>query len=295
VEKAMVAVRLNGYFPPDFVADERVMLRTGDPPLPATPAVEIVDARPLQAEAASEAAFFDTHGFVLLAHETAVIDWDPDPEAPDQSHVARVYGPEIETLVRTRLLPGANLQIRQGPAPLRRGRGTPNPFYAEGIHQDYGLGPDDYQESVEAFVSEEAALGWRAYYDSDAVAGLTSIDFWRTTGMDGPLKHMPLALCDPSSVDPADIVPSSFEGVTPTGKPNNQMSLRYNRAHRWYHYPDMVPGEVLAFRIFDCAKANPDPTLRTCFHTAFRLPGAPADAQERQSCEHRIAVFHLRG
>ena len=35
-------------------------------------------------------------------------------------------------------------------------------------------------------------------------------------------------------------------------------------------------------------------TLRTCSHSAFEEPEAPADAAVRQSCEYRVGVFFLK-
>ena len=168
---------------------------------------EIGDARPLQAEARSEAEFFGDHGFALLQHETAVRDWDADPPT--------VYYPEIDRLVRERLYPDKRVDVHQWSPPLRRGRETGTPQYANGVHSDYGLTPDDFQVSVEAFANAQAAAGWRRAYDRDEVEAFIIVDFWRTTNMSGPLLHMPIALCDPTTVDISDLVPTSLTGVAP--------------------------------------------------------------------------------
>ena len=51
--------------------------------------------------------------------------------------------------------------------------------------------------NVGAFAGPEAGRWWRQRFERDDVAGFMAIDFWRTTNMAGPLRHMPLALCDP--------------------------------------------------------------------------------------------------
>lgn len=283
----MIAAQLNGFFPSDFVTEGRFSAKVGAPPPPGAsmfPATAIRDARALQAGAASEASFFDAHGFVLLPHETGVRDWETD--------VASIYLPEIDTIIRERLLPGRRIEIQPGGAPLRRGRGTAIPFYANGVHQDYALTPDDYAKSVGAFAGPMAESWWLGRYEQDDVAGFMAIDFWRPTNMTEPLRHMPLALCDPTSVAAADLVPTTLTGIAPEGRETYHLSLRFNPGQRWYHYPLMTGDELLAFKLFECRKG--DSAFASCFHSAFVDPDTPADAEHRQSCEHRVGVLVLK-
>jgi hypothetical protein len=283
----MTAAQLNGLFPPDFVTQGRFSAAVGTPPpgVRSFPPIEIRDARALQAGAESEAAFFDAHGFVLLPHATRVRDWDKD--------VASLYLPEIQEIIRERLLPGRRIEVQQGPFLLRRGRGTATPFYANGVHQDHGLTPDDYAENVGAFAGAEAANWWRTRFDRDVVAGFMAIDFWRVTNMAEPLRHMPLALCDPTSVAPDDVIPTTLTGIAPEGRESHHLSLRFNAGQLWYHYPRMTGDELLAFKIFQCAKQGESP-FASCFHSAFADPETPPDAEHRQSCEHRVGVLLLK-
>ena len=283
----MVAAALNGFYPPDFVARERTPFPVGEaPPGVVMPArmIEIGDARVLQAGSLSEAEFFDAHGFVLLPHATQVRDWDTD--------VAAVYLPEIDAVIRDRLLPGRRVEIEQYPSLLRRGRDTATPFYAEGVHSDGGIGVDDYAHNIAAFSTEQFGSWWRTRYDREEVAGVIWIDFWRPTNMAGPLEHMPLALCDTASLDAADLVPTANTGIAPEGRASHHLGLRFNAGQRWYSYPGMTGDELLAFKLSEFWK-EPG-RQRNCFHTAFRDPAAPADAEERQSCEHRVGVVVLR-
>ena len=288
----MVQVSLNGFFPADFVADGRVMIdvRVPPPPVPPSPAIEIHDARQLQARASSPAAFFAEHGFVLLPHASRVSDWNHDTNA---AGIERNYFAEVEGMIREHLLPGRRLAIRQSALPLRRGHGTSTPMYGTGIHSDYGLEADDYQQAVEAFSSPMVGKMWRNQYDRAETDGFMVIDFWRTTHMDGPLKHMPLALCSRSSVDPADMVLTAVGGVSDNGNFSHTLGIRFNPAQKWYYYPDMTGDEVLAFKLFQAFKAGDEPVPQLCFHSAFKDPATPADAQPRQSCEHRVGVFCL--
>lgn len=288
----MIETQLRGQFPPDFVAHERIdlsaLMRNGTVRPPANPPTRIYDARPLQAEAASEQAFLEEHGFVLLDAPTAVADWG------DEAAIAATYFPEIEKLIRTRLYPNRRLFIMQPPRVVRRGAGTGSPQYGAGVHQDHGTTVDDYAHNLLAFTSHEIAAQWRARFERDDVEGFVVLDFWRTTGMAGPLEHMPLALCDPTSIDPRDLVPTALEGIAPTGMPTRHIGLRYNAGQRWYYYPGMTPDELLVFKLFQLMRDEDPQPYRACFHSAVEDPATPPDAQPRQSCEHRVSVLLLK-
>ena len=303
-ESSSLEVTLNALFAPDFVPDGPVAasvegLQAILPPPESVGRARIHDARELQARAAhdphySDAAFFEEHGFVLLDHESEVSSWDLDAGRPEaEQDPVRVYHPEAEALVRERLLPGRKLEVYQGP-PVRRGPGTANPTYAAGVHQDNGLTPDDFEEGLRAFTNPEISGWWRERFDRDDVLGFQLIDFWRPVQLEGPLRHMPLAVCEPRSVRIEDCVPLRLQGLTPTGLPTNQLGLRAHPDQRWWYYPGMTRSEVLAFKNYQYTKGRSGGRVEACFHTAFWEPGCPVDEPPRQSCEHRVSVFVLR-
>lgn len=281
----MTMARLNGLLSP--ASAERIFYpgdRAPGPGFdPSTRPLEIKDARALQASARSEAAFFEDHGFVLIGDRMAVREWDPSAGAP-----ARLY-PEIETIVRETLFPGRRVEVDQRLKPLCRG-GSDDAVYADWVHQDFGLTADDFERNLAGIATPEAALRWRSRYRCDDVAGCVAISFWRTIGMHGPLRHMPLALCDPGSVEMADVI-----AATPAPEGGSyHIGLRFNAGQRWYHYPGMRSDELLAFKLFECRKDDPAPErLRSVFHSAFDDPAMPAGAERRQSCEHRAVVIVL--
>ena len=283
----MTETELFGFIPADVTAPfPTIDLRNPPPPRQTNfPAVRIADGRAMQANGASEAELFAENGFVLLHHVTAVTDWDNVPPA---------FCTEIEELIRTRLLPGRRVDVQQAPSPMRRGRGTPNPQYAQGVHSDGPLTPALYAENVAAFAGEQAKKWWLEQYQRDDVVGFMSIDFWRTTNMKEPLQHMPLAVCAPNSLQRDDIVPMEFIGIAPDGNKSHHLALRFHPQQRWYYYPGMTSDEVLAFKLCEFSKDDPDARPQNCFHSAFCDPAVPADAEERQSCEHRVGVLILR-
>ena len=282
----MTTAQLSGFYPPDFDALGRQRFVVGSSPPgmePAPRTAEIADARRLQAaEDLPEAEFLARHGFVLLTHPTEVKDWD--------SEVADVYLPEVDRLVRERLLPGRRIEIGAAPL-LRRGRGTATPFYATGVHSDGGLGLDDHLHNIRAFAGEEVGERWRERYAHDHVEGLMWLNVWRPTNMAGPLDHMPLAVCHPSSLDERDLVPTAMTGLAPEGRETRHLSLRFNAGQQWSYYPRMGCDEAIVFKLAEFWK-TPSP-VRNCFHTAFQHPDTRPDAEKRQSCELRVSVLVL--
>lgn len=242
--------------------------------------VEIRDARALQANARTEAGFFARHAFVLLPHHSAVKDWDTD--------VASVYRPEVEAIVAQRLLPGRRVHVMQAPTAVQRG--GPNRLYGEGVHSDGPLTADVYATNLGKFATPEVELNWRRIYARDDVSGFMLLNFWRPIHMTEPVRHLPLALCEPGSVEPDDVFPVIIPGLAP-GKTTHHLALRYNPDQRWFYYPEMTAGEVLAFKLSEYWKDNPEASPQNVFHTAFRDPTAPADAEQRKSCEHRVGVM----
>ncbi len=286
----MVESVLYGFLPSDFGGEVAPCTTIGETPAPPYgqeyPPVEIRNARELQADATSEGAFFAEHGFVLLPHATAVRDWDRD--------IGSVYLAEIETIIRDRLLRGRRIEVQQQASLLRRGRDTNTPFYAEGVHSDGPLTAETYALNVRAFAAGEAEAWWRKSYARDEVAGFMSIDFWRTTNMREPLRHMPLALCEPNSVDRKDILPSTMVGIAPNGATSHHLALRFNVGQQWYYYPEVTESELIAFKLNEFWKDNPGAPPQNVFHSAFRDPRTTDDAKKRQSCEHRVGVMVLR-
>lgn len=282
----MVQARLKGLLPPDFDSSEMSVIDVRNPPKRQQSdfgLLEVASGRNPQDER-SEAERFAEDGFVLLRHATKVRNWDAD--------VAAIYLPEIETVVRERLFPGRRLEVQQFASLVRRGRGTGVP-YAGGVHSDGPLTAEHYALNVGAFAGAGAERWWRAEYERPDVRAFVNIDFWRTTNMSGPLQHMPLALCRPASLEQADIIPSRMRGIAPGENLTNHLALRFNSNQRWTYFPHMRSDEVLAFKLCEFWKDDPDARAQNVFHTAFADPNTPADAEERQSCEHRVGVLLL--
>ena len=110
------------------------------------------------------------------------------------------------------------------------------------------------------------------------------VNLWRPIA--GPVRDMPLAVCEAASVGPGDLVASDL--IYPDRR-GETYQVRFNPAHRWYWLPEMTVEEALLLKVFDSAR---DGTARFSPHTAFADPGAPPDAPPRQSIEIRALLFH---
>jgi len=287
----MIETTLPGHFPPSFTATGRINLsqlmreNKGYRPQPLPP-TRVEDARPLQ-EGRNEAEFLDEYGFVLLDAPHAVGDWG------NEMDVAASYLPQVEDMIRTRLYPGRKLIVRQPPRVMRRGAGTDTPQYGTGIHCDHDRTADDYQHNVAAFAGDELAAKWRDWFERDEADTFVVLDFWRPT-MDEPLRHMPLVLCDPNSIDPDDMISTALEGIAPNGAATYHIGLKHNPGQRWYYYPEMTADEVLVFKLFELRKSEEPQRFRAVLHCAIEDPSTPPEAQPRQSCEHRVSVMLLK-
>lgn len=276
---------LNGFLSRNFAGPIAPPMDLGLAPAEAYVAeqVDVADARPMQHGKAPHDVFA-RYGFVLLPHRTGVADWDRE--------VATVYAPEVAALIRERLFPGRRIEVLQRPKVIRRG--GEQRYYAERIHADGPLTPDGYARNLGAFGTAEAIDRWRRSYAREEVEAFVSIGFWRTTNMRQPLRHMPLALCDPRSVDRNDIVPTTSTTISPLGRTTHHLVLRHAPEQAWVYYPEMTGAEVLAMKVCEFRKDQPDAHPSNVFHTAFHDPTTPEDAEPRQSCEHRVGVMILR-
>lgn len=93
--------------------------------------------------------------------------------------------------------------IRRGPgsADTKVGSG-----YAGGVHQDYGMGPQAYRDTIGSYAEQEDVDTWSSKYADDATKGFQVVCFWRPVEMSEPLNHKPLAVCDPQSVRREDCI-----------------------------------------------------------------------------------------
>jgi len=231
--------------------------------------VTIADMRPI-----AETLSLDREGFELLRHVTAVRD------LYDDTAVERAYYPEIQWLLR-RALGAHRVAIFDVTRRSDNGAGAKNPDGLRGpatrVHVDYTVnsGPKRVRD---IFGPEEAARL------AAAGARIVQVNVWRP--IRGPVERSPLALADASSVRAQDLI--ATDQIFPD-RVGEIYHLAHHPAQRWYTAPRMTPDEVLLIKSWDSLD---DGRARFTPHSAFELPGAPANAAPRESIEVRaLAVI----
>jgi hypothetical protein len=136
------------------------------------------------------------------------------------------------------------------------------------------------------FTADSAPLRARAILGTTLASArrIAQVNVWRP--ITGPVRDSPLALCDASSVAPADLVAAELRYPDRTGE---IYYVRFNPAHRWYYLPEMRTDEVWVFKNYDAAT---DGRARFTPHTAFLDPRQDESVPARESIEFRtLAVF----
>ena len=216
--------------------------------------------------AAGDRLGFEANGFTLL-------DAPFEIDLLDRTQVEQRYYPEAQRIVHE--LTGASEVI----AFLDLVRSE---VREEGMEPANNAHIDFDGPSIEAWV--------RALRPDDAdrllaKRRIVNMNLWRPIR---PVERMPLAVCDASSVDRADLIRTVIghkEGEQ--ASPYAGFNLAYNPGQRWFYFPQMQPSEVLAFKIYDSEMERPHLTA----HTAFEDPTSRPDAPTRMSHEIRTIAF----
>jgi hypothetical protein len=212
----------------------------------------------------------DKQGFQLTHQETAVRDFY------DQGEVKAVYYPEVERILKEST--GAEKvvifdhQVRN--AELAK-RGEKNAReYGRAVHNDYTAksGPRRVRDHLPPAEAEQRLQNRFA-----------EINVWRP--IRGPIESTPLAVCDSSSIDPKDFVPSDLVYRDKVGE---TYRFTYNPNHRWFYFPNLERNEVILLKCYD---SKEDGRARFTAHSAFEDPTGAPDAAPRESIEVRALVF----
>lgn len=212
----------------------------------------------------------DVQGLMLTRRETKVANFY-DPE-----EVKNVYYPEAAQLVKD--LTGASKvvvfdhNVRCAPRSKQGEPGVSSPVLF--AHNDYTIksGPTRVRDLLPAEEAEEL-LKHR----------FCVINVWRSINV--PAQDQPLAVCDATSMDPKDFIPTDLIFEHRTGE---IYSVAYNPEQRWFYFPSLEPGEVMLLKCYDSME---DGRARFTAHSAFTDPTAPADAPARESIEARTFAF----
>lgn len=234
--------------------------------------VRIADCRPLAAELS-----LDAEGFAVRRHASAIGDFY------DDDAVRRRYYAEVEELVAA--VTGAvavfafdhNVRSARGALEGRPGVRAP----VDMAHNDYteSSGPRRIGEILEERGRPDLAGGSAAL-----------VNVWRP--LRGPVRDIPLAVCEAASASPGDFVETAIEhfGEEDPDRPRHRgqiYSFRHRAGQRWFYVADMTPDEVLLLKCYDTRR---DGRARYTAHTGFVHPGRSPAPPSRESIEVRTLV-----
>ncbi len=99
------------------------------------------------------------------------------------------------------------------------------------------------------------------------------------------VEELPLAMCDATSDDDADMLIMELKYRERTGE---IYVMRYSPKHRWVYFPKMEPSQALLLKTYD---SETDGRARFMGHSAFEDPTTPPNALKRESIEVRTMAF----
>lgn len=232
---------------------------------------------------------WQTHGFELLMHQSAVTNWDDDQQ------IESIHYAELAELAKQ--LSGCKHTVVSGHINRNPEQAAKHDDYApiEYVHSDF---TDNYGERVkqryaQGLEIEQQALA-RAGISLDtlqAANDLLILQFWRNVGATHPDR--PLAFCDAQSVPRTDLyafnVPN-YAGGDFEFDTFGVLAPDDTRTHQWSTFPELTAHEVVAFRTFD-SRCVSDGTAYWTPHSAFVDPTAATDAPPRRSIEVRVTCL----
>ncbi len=269
--RATLNYSVDNGIPPDYYfyePDPGVKL---NPPGTDLQAVDIHDGWSRAAQFSADREGFEIHPFLPASGGTCFDQFDDDAAVKSTfyaqvvDHVKRHTGAQrvvvFDHTIRKRLPADLKVQTTvQRPAVLL-------------VHSDYTVksGPqrvrDILPDEADALLSRRVAFFnvWKPLYRR--------------------VEELPLAMCDATTHDPADMLRMDLKYRERTGE---IYVMRHNPAHRWYYFPQMEADHALLLKTYD---SETDGRARFMGHTAFEDPTTPPNAPKRESIEVRTMAF----
>ena len=264
--RATLNYSVDNGIPPDYYfyePDEKV---TRNPPGTDPHEVDIHDAWP-QVDSIS----LDREGFALKPFTAAFDAFDNDPA------ILSDFYPQVVEFVKqhtgARRVEVFDHTIRKRlPADLKQQTTVQRPAVLL-VHSDYTVasGPQRVRDIVPDD-AERLLQGRVAFFN-----------VWKP--LYRRVEELPLAMCDASTHEPADMLRMDLKYRERIGE---IYVMRYSRAHRWLYFPQMDPTQALLLKTYD---SETDGRARFMGHSAFEDPTSMPDAPRRESIEVRTMAF----
>jgi hypothetical protein len=236
----------------------------------------IYDCRPVASRLS-----LDVEGFALLRRASAIEDFY------DDALVRREYLPEVERVLREATGAAAVFAFDHNVRSAKAATET-----RAGVREPVDMAHNDYTESsgprrIREILAERGRMEL-----AEHPAAL--VNAWRP--IRGPVRDVPLTVCEARSVAESDFVATPIEhyrgdDFTKPSHSGEIYSFRHRPEHRWCFVRDMQPDEALLLKCFDTRR---DGRARYTAHTGFVNPECPPGAPERESIEVRTLVVFDR-
>jgi hypothetical protein len=217
------------------------------------------------------ATSLDVEGFRLIAHRSKVADFQ------NREGVAATYPSEIIALIRAETGADEVLVTARGILRFSEASGKAgsldNSTPARFVH-------------IDASAATSAGFAANSLPKGRSFSRYAHFNIWRT--FSGAPQDVPLAVCDVTSVLPADRIVADAIFDPPNGLPEwsfESWLVAHNPLHRWHWFPNMTRDEVIIFKTSDSRHHNSVP------HVAFDNPLAPANCHPRASIEMRAIAY----
>ena len=231
---------------------------------------------------------WQTCGFELKSHLSAVTDWD------DDAQIRRVHYEEMAKYARELCgsdfaLVGSHIKRNPEQAKVHADL-APITF----VHSDFAESYGDLMRSYYAGDNEEVR-------NSLEIAGIKATDvarakrmvilqFWRNLGAEK--MDLPIAFCDAQNVTRDEMLTILVSDYAGGGFDFETLGVQAPKDdhHKWYFFPEMKKDEVVVFRTFDSECVGKDKPFWTP-HSAFRDPDVPLGRPGRESIELRATCL----
>ncbi|KAA6408151.1 MAG: hypothetical protein FRX48_07893 [Lasallia pustulata] len=194
-------------------------------------------------------------------------------EFADDSHIKKVYYPEVEKLILDNV-PGAK-RVLIFDHTIRRANPNASRAPVTRVHIDQTLASAEAR--VRHHLPDEADTLIKSRY--------RIINVWRP--INGAVESFPLGFADSSSVRDEDIVGVEHRYPDRTGE---TAGVKHSDSQKWYYWSGMTNDERLLLKCSDSDEVVRQSGGRVP-HTAFVHPRSPEGAKPRESIEVRALVF----
>ena len=238
---------------------------------------------------------FDTHGFILAEHESAITDFF------DSEQVDAVYPQEVTEVVKQ--LTGADRIALRGWMVRTSGDLSKRQHKVVGYKHQGGIQPPASDAHVDYMPDRATMMADTIYKESfpgeKPYSRFIASSLWRT--FSEPPQDWPLALCDGSTVGADEGTPNALIIVDEIPDRETMLAdmweektvitaaiFRYNPKHRWWYFSNMNRDEVVLLKFHDSDPSSVQRVPHTAFHDL-----SFADAHPRESIEFRTFAYFL--